>query len=101
MDNLYAQFGNISISSITGYSALPTQMANNGICNKKEQPKNVEPISEGLFTIGANIYYSNGSSYCYFPSMELYTLRTQKTNTQGVRNFSFIPAVMTNEGNCK
>lgn len=79
-------------------------LANSGqLAPTVEVPANVTPaISEGLFTIGGiHIYYSNGSAYCYFPTMELYTLRTGKTNISGVRNFTSIPSIMRNDGNCQ
>lgn len=59
------------------------------------------PIPEGLFAILPNIYYSNGSAYCYFPSMEHFTLRTGRTNAEGIRLVPSIPAVMRNDGLCQ
>lgn len=58
-------------------------------------------ISEGLFMYGSGIYYSNGSSYCYFPNMALFTARTGRTNADGIRQVSVIPSVMRNDGSCQ
>jgi hypothetical protein len=58
-------------------------------------------ISAGLFKVGAGIYYSNGSAYCYFPSMAFYTARTGKKDAQGVPEFTAMPQGMKNDGSCQ
>lgn len=64
-------------------------------------PSSVPAISEGLFMLSSGIYYSNGGSYCYFPNMTLFTARTGRTNVDGIRQYSAIPSVMRNDGNCQ
>jgi len=105
--------GRSSISGIRNFSSIPSVMKNDGVCagggsspaptptpTPTEQPREVA-ITEGLFVVGINIYYSNGSSYCYFPTMALYTARTGKTNIDGVRRYQSIPSVMRFDGNCQ
>lgn len=58
-------------------------------------------ISEGLFVVGVNIYYSNGSAYCYFPNMDFFTQRTGRTNVSGIRVYSSLPQIMRNDGVCQ
>ena len=64
-------------------------------------PPVAAPIPEGLFKIGVNIYYSNGANYCYFPNMAHFTARTGRTNADGIRLVTSIPASMRNDGNCQ
>ena len=64
-------------------------------------PSSVPAISEGLCMLSSGIYYSNGGSYCYFPNMTLFTARTGRTNVDGIRQYSAIPSVMRNDGNCQ
>ena len=64
-------------------------------------PPQPAAITEGLFMIGSAIYYSNGQAYCYFPTPALFTARTGRTNVDGIRQFSSIPSVMRNDGNCQ
>lgn len=57
-------------------------------------------ISEGLFMSDVGIYYSNGSSYCYFGNMESFTRATGRTNADGIRRVNGLPASMKNDGTC-
>lgn len=58
-------------------------------------------ISEGLFMAGAGIYYSNGSSYCHFGTMAQFTQITGRTDANGIRQISILPASMKNDGTCR
>jgi hypothetical protein len=58
-------------------------------------------MSPGLFTIGGrDIYYSNGSHYCYFPTMEVYFRLTGRTDIVGVPDYPAVPAGLIFAGNC-
>ncbi len=100
MDLFTKVTGLTSVATVPRYSTIPSGLVDAGVCTDKQAPTE-QPISEGLFVVGTGIYYSNGSAYCYFPSMELYRQRTGRTDINGVRRFSSIPAVMKNDGNCK
>lgn len=58
-------------------------------------------ISEGLFVYGVGIYYSNGSAFCQFPNMEMFTQRTGRTDINGIRVYSSLPQIMKNDGVCQ
>lgn len=64
-------------------------------------PVSSGPLCEGLFAVGTGLYYSNGVEYCYFPSMNLFTKLTGRTNADGIRKVSVIPPEMKNGGDCK
>lgn len=61
----------------------------------------IKPIDAGLFIIGINIYYSNGTSYCLFPDMKLYKKRTGKWDIEGIKRYYSIPSVMLDDGYCQ
>jgi hypothetical protein len=111
--------GRTNANGIRQVSQIPSAMKNGGDCKDPNAPAvvpsltpspspasgggsdGVLTISEGLFVVGVGLYYSNGVAYCYFPSMELFTARTGRTNADGLRRFSQIPSQMKNDGNCK
>ncbi|NUN04732.1 MAG: hypothetical protein HUU57_03125 [Bdellovibrio sp.] len=92
--------GLTGVETVPRYSAIPSGLVDAGVCTDKQAPTE-QPISEGLFVLGTGIYYSNGTAYCYFPSMELYKQRTGRSEINGVRRVTSIPAAMKNDGDCK
>ncbi len=98
--------GKADLSGLRSYASIPTVMKNEGVCQYQTITPNPivssqTPISEGLFVVGISIYYSNGSAYCYFPTMSLFTQKTGRTNIDGIRTVSGIPSIMTFNGNCQ
>lgn len=83
--------GRVSTDGLAIFSTLPSQMIGVRYCFR---------ASEGLFKIGADIYYSNGTGYCYIPSMEFFTARTGRINADGIREFTDLPIVMPTGGEC-
>jgi hypothetical protein len=63
-------------------------------------PTPTSSISEGYFLVGANVFYSNGYSYCSFQSLESFRNSTGRSSTSGIRTFSQIPSSMGNDGIC-
>lgn len=58
-------------------------------------------IAAGLFALGEGIYYSNGSDYCYFSSMNSFTQITGRTSQAGISQVTGIPSGMNNHGACQ
>ena len=117
---VYTQLtGRTDANGLPNFSSIPSGLKNDGACKAPNAPTPAPPtaprpaptpapapapptvISEGLFVVGVGIYYSNGSAFCYFPSMELYTRRTGRTDVVGVRQYSALPTAMKNDGSCK
>ncbi len=76
---------NVTISVENTVTPVPTETA----------------IPEGLFMSGSGIYYSNGSAYCAFPSMDVFTKKTGRTNADGITYYATIPQIMRNDGVCQ
>ena len=97
---VYTQMtGKTNADGVTRYQTIPSSLKYTGAC-KPEEPV-LTKIPEGLFLVGTGLYYSNGQAYCYFPSMEVYTRLTGRTDAAGVKSYSSIPSTMTNHGTCK
>lgn len=56
-------------------------------------------ISEGLFSYGQTVYYSNGSHYCGFDTMSRFTNVTGRNSTVGIRETGS-PSGMIYDGLC-
>lgn len=101
---VYTQLtGKTDVNGVTNYSSLPTKMNDVGICTSafvKTTTPPIEKLPAGIFKVGGGIYYSNGTSYCGFPSMPVYTQLTGKMDANGVRNDSSLPQGMNNVGLC-
>jgi hypothetical protein len=94
-------------SSLTSFYEISGSSNPNGLPTISNQPTNMNQksdcfkISEGIFKIGINLYYSNGGQYCYFPTMEIYTAKTGRTEANGVASYTELPIVMRNDGDCQ
>ncbi len=90
-----------SYKAITGKSDAEGVKCFTNLPSAMEQVENCFVIPKGLFKIKSDLYYSNGLNYCYFPTMEVYTKITGKTDANGVTEYSKIPMTMISDGNCK
>lgn len=76
----YCQFISMAqFKDLTGYGSIPENVTSRlstypgdaqfcGLCARASL--------SGIFGVGVDLFYSNGSEYCKFPSMEFYTART-------------------------
>jgi hypothetical protein len=59
-------------------------------------------IPEGLFTVaGVTVYYSNGTHYCGFPTMDLYERITGHRDIAGLPDYPAVPASLIFDGVCQ
>lgn len=100
---LAGQFGEVGktyvgfqVNTVTG-----ARTPNTSITIEGSAAANSEIIAEGLFMLGVGIYYSNGSAYCQFGSMESFTKATGRTNADGIRRVTGIPSSMKSDGDCE
>ena len=104
MSDFTAITGRTNAEGITSYPSIPTSMSNGGTCRVTTTPSTPSApvqIPTGLFMIGAGLYESFGTSYCYFQSMTDFTAITGKTNAAGITSYPSIPSNMTNGGTCR
>lgn len=96
--------GKSSKDGILSVTSLPSGMKNDGACrpaNPSSGGGSPPPAVTGLFMVGSGIYYSNGSAYCYFPSMDLFIARTGKQNADGIVRLTQTPSGLRNDGACQ
>jgi hypothetical protein len=105
---LYADGTNYCVfSSLISYYDISGASSTTGLQSISSRPTNLNQkpdcfkIQSGIFKIGFDLYYSNGSHFCYFPTMEIYTARTGRTEANGVPSYTELPIVMKNDGSCK
>ena len=98
--------GKTSTAGIASVAAVPTGMKNDGACKGSSVPVVSVPTSinngaPGLFMVGSGIYYSNGSAYCYFPSMDVFIAKTGLSSSDDIVRLSAIPSSLRSDGACK
>lgn len=102
----YSQItGKNSTEGVLVVAALPTGMKSDGACKGADPivsvPTSVSGGAPGLFMVSSGIYYSNGTAYCYFPSMDSFVAKTGMTSPDGIVRLSAIPSKLRNDGACQ
>lgn len=101
--------GQNTLVGVRSIASVPTSMKNDGACKGTSGPIVSTPAPAqnsgagvvGLFMVGSGIYYSNGSAYCFFPSMDVYVAKTGRQSADGLTRFSTIPGGLNNDGACQ
>ncbi len=93
--------GRTSIAGILNLAALPTTMSSDGACQGSNGSGSQPSSITGLFKIGDGIYYSNGSTYCFFNSMAAFTANTGRTSAEGILLLNQLPAGQVSHGACQ
>lgn len=94
--------GRTSLTGVPSVATIPSSMKNDGACQGTSSSEAADANStKGFFMVGAGIYYSDGSAYCYFPDMESFITKTGKSSSDDIVRWIEIPAGLRNDGACK
>ncbi len=98
--------GSASLDGLTALDAIPGDLGDGGTCAlpdecSAEPPPPPPPPLEGSFRLRGEVYYSNGSVYCQYESVEAFLCSTGSRNLRGAPSLDAVPSGLTFGGACE
>ena len=89
-----------SVDTVTAFSEFPDDLVHGGVCQVSPCAGS-QPPHVGIFRVGPDLYYSNGSVYCQYDSWPHFQCATGLTDLSAVASFASVPGGLTPGGTCQ